>query len=242
MKSYSKILLVSAAILALLSCNKENPQNIGNIKMPVPELVDLGLSVKWGSFNLGATKPAEYGGYYQWAGLEDVTSTSIYLDWSNCPYHSGSNSSSGWTKYIPSNKSSYWSGVGNPDNKKVLDPEDDVAHVKLGGKWRIPTGAEWDELGNTLNCSWTWTSINGINGYKVQSKKTGFTNNWIFLPATGYRDGDYVDDVGSYGRYWSSSLSVGSPNCATLMIFNSGYVYWDGGRRFRGLSVRPVSE
>ena len=68
--------------------------------LPFEPLVDLGLSVKWASCNLGASKPTEYGGYYQWAGTEDVSDTGIYLDVSNCPYHTGSDKYSGWTKYI----------------------------------------------------------------------------------------------------------------------------------------------
>lgn len=207
-----------------------------------PELVDLGLSVKWASFNLGATKPEDYGGYYQWAGTQDVTDKSIYLDWRYCPYHTGSSDSSGWTKYIPSDKYSYWSGTGSPDNKTVLDPEDDVAHVKLGGKWRMPTIEEWSELRNTSNCSWTWTSINGINGYKVQSLKTGFTKNWIFLPAAGSRSDDGLYFVGSTGRYWSSSLGTGYPHRAYRLNFGSGGVGASDYNRYYGPSVRPVSE
>lgn len=239
MKSYSKILLVSAAILALLSCNKENPQNIGNIKIPVPELVDLGLpsGLKWASFNLGASKPEEYGGYYQWAGLEDVTSTSIYLDWRNCPYHTGSDNETGWTKYIPSGYSSYWSGSGSPDNKTVLEPEDDVAHAKLGGKWRMPTKAEFVELYN--NCTSEWTTLNGVNGMKFTSKKNG---NCIFLPAAGVRNFDDLITVGSFGHYWSSSLYLDLPNYACSLTFLSSNVYARNPSRYGGRSVRPVSE
>lgn len=207
-----------------------------------PELVDLGLSVKWASFNLRASTPEEYGGYYQWAGLEDVTNTSIYLGPSNCPYHTGSFYESGWTKYIPANKPSCWSGSGSPDDKTILDPEDDVVHVKLGGKWRIPTIEEWAELRNASNCSWTWTSINGINGYIVQSKKEGYTDNFIFLPAAGHLSDNGVYEVGSYGYYWSSSLNTDYPYSARGLGFYSDVVNAFSGRRYKGLSVRPVSE
>ncbi|MBQ0123559.1 MAG: hypothetical protein KBS58_01775, partial [Bacteroidales bacterium] len=79
--------------------------------------MDLGLSVKWGSFNLGASNPEEYGGYYQWAGTTDVTNKRIMLDWENCPYHIGPYEAFGWTKYIPLSYPLYWSGPGNPDDK-----------------------------------------------------------------------------------------------------------------------------
>ena len=207
-----------------------------------PELVDLGLSVKWAAWNLGATKPEEYGGYYQWAGLEDVTSTGIYLE-SNCPYHTGSSYSTGWTKYIPSDKSSYWSGSGIPDNKTVLDLFDDVVHVTLGGSWRMPTDAEWTELIN--NCTWTWTSDyngTGIAGRIVTSKKSGYTDKSIFLPAAGCRYGVSLTDAGSLGNYWSSSLNTENPYSAYRLIFSSGYVGPSIDHRYGGRSVRPVSE
>ena len=201
--------------------------------------VDLGLSVFWASFNVGASSPEEYGGYYQWAGTQDVTSTSIYLDWNNCPYHSGSNSSTGWTKYIPSDKSSYWSGSGSPDNKTVLELSDDIAHVKLGGKWRMPTEAEWEELIN--NCTWTWTTQNGVNGYKVTGKKSAYTSKSIFLPAAGCRNSDYLYNVGTRGYYWSSSLNTGYPYYAYVLYFYPpGSVDTSNDRRYGGLSVRPV--
>ncbi len=194
--------------------------------------VDLGLSVMWATCNIGADTPEQYGGYYQWAGIQDVTSTSIYLAWSNCPYHTGSDADTGWTKYVPSNRSSYWSGTGSPDNKTVLDPSDDVAHVKLGDKWRIPTDAEWTELRD--NCTWTWTTQNGVNGYKVTSKKTGYTNKSIFLPAAGDRD------VGSSGHYWSSSLFTNYPIYAFILYFDSSHVYGTSNFRRFGQPVRPV--
>ena len=198
--------------------------------------VDLGLSVYWASCNLGASKPTEYGGYYQWAGTKDVSDTGIYLDWSYCPYHTGSDESSGWTKY--NTKSSY----GTVDNKTVLEAMDDAATVALGGKWRIPTDEEWTELRNTDNCSWTWTTIDGVNGYKVQSKKSGYTDNWIFLPAAGSRRGTDLSLVGSGGYYWSSSLNTGGPNLAWYVYFYSDNVSRYRYNRCNGQSVRPVSE
>ena len=196
-------------------------------------LVDLGLSVKWASCNLGASSPAEYGGHYQWAGTTDVSDTGIRLEWSNCPYHTGSDEHSGWTKYNmdPS--------FGTADNKTVLEAMDDAASVALGGKWRMPTDVEWKELRN--NCSWTWTTVDGVNGYKVQSKKSGYTDKWIFLPAAGYRLYNVHPGLGSYGLYWSSTLStdlryVFSMGFDSSLIRSSNYV------RFEGQSIRPVSE
>ena len=205
----------------------------------VMEAVDLGLpsGLKWASFNLGASKPEEYGGYYQWGGLEDVTDTGIYLNWDNCPYHTGSDMFTGWTKYIPSYQSSYWSGAGSPDNKTVLDPEDDVVRVKLGGSWRMPTKEEFDELRSI--CTSEWVTMNGVPGLKFTSNKNG---NSIFLPAAGYRYCDYVHEDGSYGCYWSSSLGTNHPSYGYQLIFSSDYLDTDYDYRYGGLSVRPVSE
>ena len=211
---------------------------IGNFSTLTPSSgsVELGLSVLWAFSNLGASKPTECGGFYQWAGTKDVSDTGIYLDLDNCPYHTGPNYSWGWTKY--NTESSY----GTVDNKTVLEAMDDAATVALGGKWRIPTDEEWTELRNTDNCSWTWTTIDGVNGYKVQSKKPGYTDNWIFLPAAGYRSDRYLHTVGLYGFYWSSSLRTDYPSDAYNVYFDSSIVGRRGDFRYFGSSVRPVSE
>ena len=213
--------------------------------IPVPEIVDLGLpsGLKWASFNLGASKPEEYGGYYQWAGLKDVTDTGICLDWSNCPYHTGTDEETNWTKYVPSNMSSYWYAPSSPDDKTVLDLEDDVAHVKLGGKWRMPTQAEFQELFN--NCRTEWTSLNGVNGLKVYGR---YTTRFIFFPAAGRREGRNSFGSGSGGGYLSSSLYTGTPNmmCCGRFSYSAGAYcnLGDTGSNYRyiGCSVRPVSE
>ena len=119
---------------------------------------------------------------------------------------------------------------------------DDAATVALGGKWRIPTDEEWTELLITDNCSWTWTTIDGVNGYKVQSKKSGYTDNWIFLPAAGCRDDVDLLYVGSSGYYWSSSLNTDFPYNAFNVYFDSSYVFRYYPDRYYGLSIRPVSE
>lgn len=222
------MLLVSAAMLPVsLGKEKTDPQDLIHA-------VDLGLSVKWANANLGASSPEDYGGYYQWAGTREVSDTSIDLDWDNCPYHTGSSYESGWTKY--NTQSSY----GFVDNKTTLEASDDAATVNLGGKWRMPTDAEWKELID--NCTWTWTSLNGENGYKVRSKKAGYTDRRIFLPTAGFRSYDELYRVGSLGCYWSSSLDTDYPFGPSYVEFDSVDVGRYASPRFFGLSVRPVSE
>lgn len=191
--------------------------------------VDLGLSVKWATCNVGASKAEEYGDYFAWG----ETTTKDTYSWSTYKYCNGSSST--LTKYC--NKSSYGNN-GFTDNKTQLDLSDDAARVNWGGAWRMPTDAEWTELRE--QCTWTWTTQNGKNGYKVTSKKSGYTNNSIFLPAAGYRYDSSLYLAGSYGDYWSSSLDTGIPYYAWSVYFYSSNVYRSSYYRYRGQSVRPV--
>ena len=185
------------------------------------EAIDLGLSVKWASCNVGATKPEEYGGYYAWGETEEKSN----YNWSTYKWCNGSEDT--MTKYCTS------SDYGIVDNKTVLDLEDDVAHVKWGGDWRMPSLDEIKELRN--NCTWQWTSVNGVNGYKV----TGPNGNSIFLPAAGLFDGTETYQTGSRGFYWSSSL-YGFCSYAYSLYFDDGDYDWIDGDRCYGQSVRPV--
>ena len=184
------------------------------------EWVDLGLSVKWATCNVGAEKSEDYGDYFAWGETEPKEN----YDWTTYKYCKGTNKT--MTKYC--NNSSYGNG-GFTDTKTVLDPEDDAATANWGGAWRMPTRTEQDELIN--NCTWTWTTQNGVNGYKV----VGPNGNSIFLPAAGYRNGTSLDDVGSHGCYWSSSLAF--LPCFACRVY--GALESFEGRSF-GLSVRPV--
>ena len=192
-----------------------------------PTAVDMGLSVKWGSFNIGATGPEECGEFYAW-GETQTKSTYNGSTYSLCK---GTNTT--MTKYCVS------SSYGIVDNKTTLEKVDDIAAQALGGSWRIPTDAEWTELRNTDNCTWTWTTENDVNGYRVTSKKTG---NSIFLPAAGRRRGVVLDSAGSLGDYWSSSLYTDASSRAWLVFFSSSGVFRENSNRYEGLSVRPVCD
>ena len=125
---------------------------------------------------------------------------------------------------------------GREDNKTVLEPQDDVAHVKWGGTWRMPTTDEQREL--LSECSWEWTELNGVPGYSV----TGPNGNSIFLPAAGDRYGSEAGYRGIVGVYWSSLLPGNGSDHAHLLYFDSDYHDWYYSYRYVGLSVRPVSE
>ena len=192
-----------------------------------PLAVDLGLSVKWATFNVGATNPEEHGDYFAWGETKPKTT----YNWSTYKFELGTGYDGPFSKYVT------YSSYGTVDNKTVLDPEDDAAHVNWGGSWRMPTDAEWTEL-RTI-CTWTWTTQNGVNGRKV----TGPNGNSIFLPAAGYRYDTSFYDAGSYGFYWSSSLSTDDPGYAWGVHFISdGVGRYGYDLRCNGRSVRPVTE
>ncbi|HHT61916.1 MAG: hypothetical protein QM280_02720 [Bacteroidota bacterium] len=192
--------------------------------------VDLGLSVKWASYNVGAITPESYGDYFAWGETEQKN---IYK-WNNYKYATvdANGDLKTLTKYNTS------SSYGTIDNKTVLDFADDVARVHWDSTWRIPTKAELDEL--RTNCTWIWTTKNGINGYEVKSKTN---SNSIFLPAAGCRYAGELRYADTSGYYWSSSLYSDYPNYAFYLYFYSNSVDLDyvGGRRY-GRSVRPVIE
>ena len=193
------------------------------------QAVDLGLpsGLKWASCNIGATTPEDYGNYYAWG----ETTTKEAYSWATYKYANGDYDK--LTKYCTD---ASYGNEGFTDNKTTLDPEDDAAHVNWGGNWRMPTATEVNELID--NCTWTWTTQNGVNGYQVTSKTNG---NSIFLPAAGYRDDTRLYGAGSYGYYWSSSLDTDYPRNAWFVYFGSGCVTRRDYRyRFYGQSVRPV--
>ena len=204
------------------------------------EAIDLGLpsGTLWASCNVGANSPEEYGGYYAWGETEEKE----YYDWSTYKWMNEGQSSS-WqiNKYTIADRQEsgcwYSDGTFIGDGKTTLDPEDDVAHVRWGGNWRMPTREEMQELID--NCSSEWTTLNGVNGRKF----TGPNGNSIFLPAAGYRGRGGLSNLGSYGYYWSSSLRKSFSNDARELMFDSSEVrldYLQNLGRYYGQSVRPV--
>ena len=193
------------------------------------EYVDLGLSVKWATCNVGATKPEEYGDYFAWGETQPKSTYS----WSTYRWFNGADNI-----IIKYNNGGIYGG--NVDYKTTLELGDDAARANWGGSWRMPTDAELTEL--CEQCTWTWTTQNGVYGYKVTSKKSGYTNKSIFLPAAGFRDDSSLNYAGSLGYYWSSSLDSGYPNYAWGVYFYSDFVRRLTINRFVGFSVRPVCQ
>ena len=185
------------------------------------DYVDLGLpsGTLWATCNVGASSPEEYGDYFAWG------ETQPKLEYSVDTYFDNS-----YEKYYP-----------NICHTELL-PEDDAAYVNWGTNWRMPSDHQLDEL--IRYTTTTWTTLNGVNGYKLTSKMNG---NSIFLSAAGCRRDTSLDDVGLYGVYWSRSflsglIGSGSPPSLCDLSFDSFGIYTlcNSGSSCVGQSVRAV--
>ena len=181
-----------------------------------PHLIDLGLpsGTKWACCNVGASNPEGYGDYYAWG----ETSTKSSYDWSNYKHCDGS--------------SDNCHNLGS----SICGTQYDVAHVKWGKTWRMPTLDDMKELLDKCSKG-EWTTLNGVKGRRF----TGPNGASIFLPAAGCRYGSSLI-VGGSGGYWSGTQSTSNSGSACEFGFNSGIADWNsGGYRRVGRSVRPVA-
>ena len=194
----------------------------------MPEYVDLGLSVKWATFNIGASAPEDYGNYFAWGEVEPKDEYS----WANYKWCNGGYTS--LTKYCSDDTLCI---DGFTDGLTQLVPEDDAAHVNWDGNWRIPSNEEWAEL--RTQCQWTLTESQGVNGYEVKSKVNG---NTIFIPIGGFLSGknlvyDYL------GGYWSTTLNKSKQSCALGLYLNkteNKVGQYFNSSRSNGFLIRPV--
>ena len=192
-----------------------------------PAPVDLGLSVCWWPFNVGATKESEYGSYFAFG---EIRPKSDYY-WSTYQFHTEGN------RDVSVEFSKYNTQVGRGvlDRKTVLEMEDDAANAILDGIGRIPTKAEWNEL--MTNCTWVWTTQDNTYGYLVTSDING---NSIFLPAAGLMEGPTINRSGISGAYWSANLVPGESTSAYAFSFDSARL--EAIVRCTGLTIRPVCD
>ncbi len=200
MKKSILIATAASAFLAMACSSKTDVKH---------EAVDLGLSVKWATCNVGASSPSDYGDYFAWG--ETAT------------------------------KSTYMERNSKTNNKSIDDISGnvnyDAARANWGGKWRMPTKAEMEELVN--KCTWTKTIQGGHNGYKVTSKING---NSIFLPAAGFRSGLLLEDDGEYGYYWSATPGESDTQWAYELYFSRSSHDVRRDCRDFGHGIRPVSD
>lgn len=221
-------LALCASALTSVSCDKRNNPS----PSPSPEkveAVDLGLSVKWASCNVGAENEGDAGSYFAWA----ETAVKSNYDWSKegeykwGVYKELSSPTFGMTKYTGPSKGC--------DNLITMQPDDDPAIHNLGDGWRTPTLAEFEELMDKSNCEWSWDRAK--KGYRVTSLKTGKS---IFLPTSGYRYGTDVSSVGIFGFYWAADVNDEKPSmakCLYILDFGPSLVSND---RSWGFPIRAV--
>ena len=214
-------------------------KNVEKIEKSInAEYVDLGLpsGLKWAKCNIGASSETESGAYFQWGDISGVSGSLVgkYSDesysWATAPFNNGS------SDYNPT----YFNSVKNtvcPNG--VLAKEYDTASQIMGGDWRMPTKADFDELLSGTTHEWV-TNHNGtgVKGRKFTSKTD--TSKYIFIPAAGYCSYGSVYGVGSYGYVWSSSLYSSDPYGAWGLYFYSGNCGMDYSSRCIGQSVRGV--
>lgn len=179
---------------------------------------------KWCCCNVGASKPEDYGGYYAWG---ETSEKSVYNQVTYSYFNGQDTDGDGWI-----NKNFSVVNIGSD----IAGTSYDVAHVRMGAPWRMPSTEQQQELKD--NCSRQWTTQNGVNGILV----TGPSGGQVFLPAAGDRWSGGLGRAGSYGFYWSSSLDPGYDSNACGMYFYSYSGYWNlyYGTRGRGRSVRAV--
>ena len=187
------------------------------------EYVDLELpsGTLWATCNVGAEKPEELGCHFAWGEVEEKDT----CGWGNYKWCQGTPDT--MIKYCVEDKR------GTVDGLSELVPEDDAAIVFWGNEWKTPTREQLAELYDTNLCTWTWTTLNGTNGYQVTSRKNGKS---IFLPAAGYI-GDKAIEVGEDGYYWSTTLG---DEGAFIVGFDAKEFYFYGSYRCYGQSVRAV--
>ena len=184
------------------------------------EYVDLGLSVKWAKQNIGASAPEKEGFYLAWGSTISQTS---YDE----------------TSY---NDLAVAERYNDTDRVGILSSADDVAKVKLGADWRIPTSSEWQELID--NCDIKYDSAKNV--YVLTSKKEGYTEASIVLPGANIKNGSSTDPKkAGYAYYWASNIFYGESGYRwdmgfCLMLQPSGTIGIMGNNRYYGLSVRPV--
>lgn len=195
------------------------------------EYVDLGLSVKWATKNVGSSQTTDYGDYFAWG---ETTPKEEY-DWTTYKYTE--EKATKMTKYC------YSSLGATKDFLDILEASDDAATCRWGQQWRTPTLDEMNEL--LQNCTWIWSNDyqgSGKAGYIVRSNIEGFKSKTIFLPAAGHWGGKNPYDTNQKGMYWTSSLnfeSLASIQAAQLYFGSGGYETMSYDRQI-GMTIRPV--
>ena len=227
-------LLTGAVVcVTMVSCDDDDVTPSGG---GTHEYVDLGLpsGTLWATCNVGASSPEGYGDYFAWGETKGYNGGKTTFDWDTYKWCEGV---SFWlTKYC--NNSGYgFEGFTDDPALTELVAGDDAATAKWGSKWCMPTIGQFEELINSSYTTTIWTKQNGVIGRRITSK-----SNWnsIFLPAAGYRGGGSLISAGSYGFYWSCTLTTSAPDRAYGLDSDLSNIHKTYGYRYYGHSVRAV--
>lgn len=228
MKKILKLVAVLGLFLSATSCGNNEKKNEANNEVKKCEAVDLGLTsgTKWASCNVGADAPEMYGDYFAWGETKskEVYSDTTYSFYILCD----SVAPDSLPKRI-------WKNIGSD----IAGTEYDAATVHMGDAWKMPNEAQCKEL--IYECEWTWTELNGVNGYQVVGKN----GNSIFLPASGLRGAGDVVNNDKIGGFWSSTLcDAPETSCDFAMHLNyysESHAVEKGGRGY-GRTIRAVAK
>lgn len=195
------------------------------------EYVDLGLpsGTLWATMNVGASKPSDYGLYFQWGDTQGYTKDQVgmgngkkWFSWDDYKFNING-SDTYFSKYT--------------DTSATLGLEDDAAHITMGGDWHMPSPSQIQELIDHTTAA--WTTLDGVNGMKFTSKKD--KSKFIFIPAAGFATDGLIIGIGIYGFVWASMLNSNHSDSGQELGFISFganlYAYFS---RLCGLSVRGV--
>ncbi len=193
------------------------------------EYVDLGLpsGTMWATCNVGADKPEDYGLLFQFGRVDGYK----YGDRKNKFKTIKQNLKDAGNKHTPLTTSgkTYKSG-------EILNLDDDAAHINMGGKWRMPTNDQLQELTN--HTTYEVETINRIKGMLFTST---INDHQLFIPFAGLWYNNSFLWTGSYGYIWSSQVYVSDVDDAYKLYCGlSGNAYINNLRRSRAFSVRGV--
>jgi len=166
------------------------------------EAVDLGLSVRWASCNVGAENPEDLGGLYAWG---ETDSKDNYAE-TNYRYYSGTD----------------YQNIG----VNISGTRYDVATTQWGDGWRMPTRSEAREL--MQRCQWTPETLGGVSGYRV----TGPSGRSIFMPSAGQQQTTGRTEAGTCGYYWTGTLCTAMPSSAYNINFRGYDDEWTACRAY----------
>ena len=235
MKAYNVFSICGLlTLVAYPSCNNDDETDKPVVYLSCPDnnhphMIDLGLpsGTMWACCNVDATAPEKFGGHYAWGETNEKADYRA----ESYQYCTGQDNN-GDGRY---DEEPQFQHIGDD----IAGSEYDVAHVKWGKSWRMPTLDQIIELVD--KCSWKWTSQNDVNGIAVSGKNGGS----IFLPAADCRRNDIPTHEDLCGYYWSSTLINFDEYDANYLIFDSqswAYRHYARTYRYFGYSVRPVCQ